>query len=339
MSDPRQQLPGPSNDDPMARLLRLAGPRPEVPAERAARVRDIVREQWQVGIRERRRRQLRIMTAAVLAAAAVTLLVVRPRSPVPRPAVLAGATMATVERTEGSPQLMRSTAQPPSAALLPTETLRAGDWVETGATARVALRLDDGTSIRIDSDSRVRMMAPALIDLTQGALYVATAEGTTGLEVRTPLGNARDIGTDFEVRLEPASLRLRVRSGIVELRRGERATSARASDELTATTDRVTRRTVATSGPEWGWVTALAPTLEIDGRPLATFLTQLCREQGWRLRYADDALARDASGIVLHGSVKGLQPEEALGIALTTSGLAHRLEHGTLLVFKPSGAR
>ena len=54
------------------------------------------------------------------------------------------------------------------------------------------------------------------------------------------------------------------------------------------------------------------------------------------MRYADAALAREASGIVLHGSVNGLPPREALDVAITTSGLQHRLESGELTVFRGS---
>jgi hypothetical protein len=52
--------------------------------------------------------------------------------------------------------------------------------------------------------------------------------------------------------------------------------------------------------------------------------------------YADATLARDVSGIILHGSIEGLSPRDALDVALRTSGLVHRLRDGELLVLKPS---
>jgi hypothetical protein len=91
-------------------------------------------------------------------------------------------------------------------------------------------------------------------------------------------------------------------------------------------------RKVSAHGPEWEWAVNLAPAFEIEGQPLAAFLEYLSREHGWTLRYADGALARDASSIVLHGSINGLQPRDALAVALTTSGLVYRFRDGDLLV-------
>ena len=64
-------------------------------------------------------------------------------------------------------------------------------------------------------------------------------------------------------------------------------------------------------------------------------LDHLSREQGWTVRYADASLARRATTIVLHGSVDGLSPQDSLGVAIAASGLAHRLDGGTLFVTQP----
>jgi hypothetical protein len=89
---------------------------------------------------------------------------------------------------------------------------------------------------------------------------------------------------------------------------------------------------IPTFGPDWEWVTALVPPFDVDGQPLGAFLEYLCREQGWTLAYADARLARDVSGIVVHGSVEGLAPADALSVVLSTSGLTSRLEDGHLVV-------
>ena len=67
------------------------------------------------------------------------------------------------------------------------------------------------------------------------------------------------------------------------------------------------------------------------------YLTYLAREHGWALHYADPELAREAATIILHGSVRGLSPQEALAVAITTSGLRHRLERGELVVLRAAG--
>jgi len=86
------------------------------------------------------------------------------------------------------------------------------------------------------------------------------------------------------------------------------------------------------------WTASLAPAFEIEGRALEPFLEHLCRERGWTLQYADAALAREASGIILHGSVDGLQPADALAVVFAASGLTHRFQRGELVVSRASDA-
>jgi ferric-dicitrate binding protein FerR (iron transport regulator) len=315
MSDP--------DEDMTARLLRLAGPRPDAPADRAARVREAVHARWRTAAARRTVRARRLTAAALLAAAAVTVIAVRvwkqPDAVAPAPAVVA----ATVERLDGAVE-----------GLAVDGAVHEGTWMATGPSGRAALRLPDGTSMRIDVGSRARLVAPSVVELAAGALYFDTAPGSAALEVRTPLGVARDVGTQFEIRLEPAALRLRVRTGLVELQVGERTVPARPGTELTVAGEAAVSRPIAASGPDWQWAADMAPPFEIDGRPLAAFLAHLAREQGWDLRY-EGGLAREASGIMLHGSVRDLSPEDALAVTLRTSGLAHRLQDGELRVFRP----
>jgi ferric-dicitrate binding protein FerR (iron transport regulator) len=162
------------------------------------------------------------------------------------------------------------------------------------------------------------------------------------LEVHTSFGVVRDIGTQFEVRVSDSSLRVRVRSGVVEVRRGPRGdevSSARPGTELTVGPTGASSRAVMAYGPEWAWAASLAPAFEIEGRTLGAFLEHLCREQGWTLAYADPQLTRAASGIILHGPTTGLQPSEALAVVLATTGLTHRLRDGELLVARDSQSR
>jgi ferric-dicitrate binding protein FerR (iron transport regulator) len=229
--------------------------------------------------------------------------------------------VAHVERVEGAFPL------PPGAPL------REREWIETTAPTRAALRLADGTSVRLDAGCRMRLLSVAAIELTHGGLYIDTDRESAGLEVRTAIGTARDIGTQFETRLTGGSLLVRVRTGVVELRRSDGAhVMAPAGTELTVRGNDTTRRSVARDGREWDWAAALAPRFDIEGRSVAAFLEHVSRERGWSLRYADAALARDASGIILHGSVAGLEPEDALAAALATSDLVHRVSEGELVV-------
>jgi ferric-dicitrate binding protein FerR (iron transport regulator) len=184
----------------------------------------------------------------------------------------------------------------------------------------------------------VRPLAAGVIELSAGAVYVDTGGESGRFEVRTPLATARDVGTQFEVRLVDRTVRLRVREGAVELSDGTRSVAGRAGTEVTLSATGAMSRPIATHGSEWDWTAAVALPFEIEGATLSAFLARIAREHGWTVRYADAALAREASDIILHGSVRGLPPGEAVGVAIATSGLRHRLEGGELLVLRESNA-
>ena len=310
------------NDDTTTRLLRLTPPRPGVSEERTARVREAVRAEWIAGPRQQRstRRSRTVKATALLAAAAAIVLAIRfTTSHTPIPGL---AALAIVERIDGR------------SGFLPGEAVRAGEWIETSPGTRLSLRMGD-RSLRLDAGSRARLVSPAVIDLSSGALYVDTNDASPGLEVRTPRGVARDIGTQFEVRLEGAALQVRVRSGRVDVRHPGGSDTAPAGTLLTLTSEGALRKTTAVYGPGWEWTWQVAPAFSIDGQPLSAVLDHLSREQGWTVRYADAALGERASSIVLHGSIDGLSPQDALGVAIAASGLAHRLQGGTVFVSRP----
>jgi ferric-dicitrate binding protein FerR (iron transport regulator) len=144
--------------------------------------------------------------------------------------------------------------------------------------------------------------------------------------VRTPLATARDIGTRFEVRLLDSGMRVRVRGGLVRLEHRGATYEATPGVELTATAGILQRRVAALHGPEWDWTLRVSPPFALEGRTLGSFLQWVEREGGWRPRFADPALERSSSSIVLHGSVEGLTPEEALAVVLPTCGLRHRVD-------------
>jgi ferric-dicitrate binding protein FerR (iron transport regulator) len=211
--------------------------------------------------------------------------------------------------------------------------------METDANARVSVRFADGTSLRVDRATRVRALSSSVIELAAGAVYVDVSRAAAGFEVRTPVAVARDVGTQFEIRLLEGGLRLRVRTGVVELTDGRRSVSGRAGTEVALSATGAVSRPYAPYGPEWEWAASLSDSVQIEGLTLSAFLERIARERGWTLRYSDPALAREASAIILHGSVRGLSTNDALEVAVTTSGVRHRLENGELLLFRRSGTK
>jgi ferric-dicitrate binding protein FerR (iron transport regulator) len=326
-----------TEEEMTAQLLRLAGAPADPPAERTARVREVVHQEWLVG--QRRRVVRRSAAIALLGVAASLALVVwmnRPHSmPLPSNRVV-----AIGQRIHGQPLIMRqSQHSAASQPLTESSSVYPGDLIQTDDMSRAALVATDGSSVRIDRSSRVRILTPEVIEVIAGAAYVATSKGSHGFEVRTAIGVVRDRGTQFEVRLTVSSLRIRVRSGAVELGRGASITTAEAGTEAMVTSTGIAVRGVPTYGADWAWTTDVAPTFSIEGRSLRAFLEHLAAEEGWTLQYADPAVAETADRTILHGSVDELQAEEALGVALATSGLQYRLRGGELSVSRAAVTR
>lgn len=321
-------------DDPLARLIRLGGPRQEAPDDRRARVRARVHGLWSATARRDRRRRLVLAVLSPLAAALILAvgagLWLRQRGPV------GGSPVATVERADGRVRL------PDGRDATPGRTLAAGARLTTGLEGRAALRLVDGPAVRLDVASDLHLISAHLLELRHGAIYVDSGArpsgGSTPVEIRTHLARVRDVGTQFEVRLAGDRLRVSVREGVAVVRRGRRTYDVPAGKSL-----RLSRGGEAETGSltlqpaDWDWVLAVAPAFELEGRTLREYLDWLSRETGWVVRFSDPAVGANAAAVTLHGSTSGLRPDRTPEAVLPPCGLRHRLEDGTLILERASG--
>jgi ferric-dicitrate binding protein FerR (iron transport regulator) len=295
-------------------------------------VKEAVLAEVRVVARHRRVRRRVLAGIATLGAAAAVVLAVRLRAPADQsPAIL--QPLGTIERLEGSVRrVSTSRVGAPPPFLSPADVLSAGDAFETGEGGRLSMRLSQGASLRFDRGSRARLISSRRVQLDAGAMYFDDDRELEGLEIQTPLGVVKDIGTQFEVRLTADFLRVRVRSGVVEVREKGDVVVAHAGTELTIGPSGRSTRSVLPYGPEWDWATTLAAPYDTNGQRLSRFLEHLSREHGWTLSYVSDALERQAGAIVLHGSLGHLQATDALDAALSASGLTYRLDRGRLVV-------
>ena len=314
-------------DDPIARLIRVAGPRPPVPEERMARVRDSVHAGWREAAKRARRRSIVLTFAQIAAALVIAIGVafwVRGRARV------AGVAAATVVQTEGR-VLLRDGLVAGTGSVL-----TAGAGLTTGPDGRAALSLSGGPSVRLDTGTDLRLISARVLELQHGAVYVDTgAQPSKGasIEVRTSLGRVRDVCTQFEVRLADDRLNLSVREGVAALDRDDRTYAAPAGTRLRVDSrGAVETGTVGLQGADWGWVLAVAPPFDLEGRTLGDYLDWLSRETGWRVGYTDPSIAAGAATVILHGSTSGLRPDETPAAVLPTCGLRHRLEGETLII-------
>ncbi len=294
-----------ANDETISRLLRVVGPRREVPEDAVAQAREAARAEWRrkVKFTAQRRRFRRLGGWLAMAAAAVVAI---------------GLVLRFQTETAPSTQLGNGADY---ASLLFGEA---------------SVRLDKGSGLHLVSSSTVEVA----LRLERGAVYIDSPGDAPSVVIRTPLGEVRDVGTQFEVRVlgegSDRSLRLRVREGKVFLDHEGSPHDVEAGTELTLEPDGTpARRAIAIYGSEWDWVLELAPALDIEGKPLSAFLDWLCREGGWTLRWADQSLARKFGPGTQYGSIEGLTPLEAAEFILPSNGLGHRLEDGVFTVVEP----
>jgi len=320
------------SDEDIARVLKAAGPRERAPAEVERAVREHLRAEWREIIAERQDRRRRWTGFAIAASVAVAalsawLLAVQPGSGGPV------ATMAVaIDDVRVRGRWWRGWEDASSG-----RTLKAGETIETGPNGRAALSLPGIASARLDEDTRLRLASADQVVIDRGALYIdAGLESRPGssLVVETPTGAVRHVGTQYEIRVDGRAVRLRVREGRVEWRSPSGAIErGDAGEQLTIDADgAVSRAATSRYGDSWDWIASTTPAIDIEGRPLAEFLSWAGREMGRKVAYETPGLAAEVERIVVHGSVAGLTPAEALDAVLATTSVRGRLDEGRILV-------
>ncbi len=312
-------------------LLRLAGAREPLPADRMQRLKVAGHAEWRKLVTKRRRQQLTRRSVSGLAAAAMIALAMKAWTGV-GPVVPAPAEFAVVESLAGSPRLITDAGQQGGGLLRVGDRLLVGPHQISLGGGTATLRLTGGQTMWVDRDSLLRLAAAGVVVLDRGAVDIESG-GAGSLEVRTPVGAVRDVGTKFEVRLTPSGLRVRVRDGAVIVERDQQQHEAHAGDELVlGASGTLTRRTVTGDGSEWAWATDALATFELEGRSLGEFLEWIAHENGWRLQFASAAVQDKARTTTLHGSIQGLPPRQAIAAVMPASGVEFRLTAGVLSI-------
>lgn len=320
------------NDEDLERVLKNAGLREKPPAEVERAVRHRLHAEWLTvvsGNRRRNRPRVIVAIAAAILAAAIGIWIVAPPMNGSAEAV-ADVALATgeVRVTSGWLDGWHSVAE--------GQELSTGQTLETGPAGRGALAMPSGVSARLDHDTRLVIAGADQLKLERGTLYVdsGAAAPAARLDVITPSGSVRHIGTRYEAHLSEASVRLRVRDGRIEWRsRTGEIERSQSGEQLTISDDgSVMRKPIPGYGASWDWAAAAAPAIEIEGMPLAAFLSWAARELGREIAYASPQTATEVAGIVVHGSIAGLTPTQALDAVLATTSVRAAVTDGRILV-------
>jgi ferric-dicitrate binding protein FerR (iron transport regulator) len=306
-------------------LIRNAGRRVDPPEDAYRQVLVAATDAFHRKSARRRQGRWFALAAAIATLAVASVLMTLRNAPVGR------GDLAVVERLIGSVELAQGEGWGPLDEN--RGSLRAGRRLRTHADGRAALRLAGGASLRLAGETEVLLDAPGRLYVPGGTIYVDAGDrsGAGQIEVVTPAGTARDLGTQFELQVSGAQLRLRVREGSVSLYRGGRSLVSAAGEQLEIDDfGDVVRGSIEPTSDAWAWAEAVAPVPDVDGRPATQLISWVARETGRRLRYESPAVEERAATVILHGKIRHLPPLAALEAMLATTDLEYVLDGDTM---------
>ena len=312
--------------DVVASLIRSAGRRVEPPQDAYRQVFVAAHAAFRAKAARQRNRVLMLWAGAAATVVLGAALAMRWTSPFAPPAEL-----ARVARTIGAVEIAEGDNWRP--VLDAQAKLAAGTRIRTRADGRAAIALAAGESLRMAPDTEVVLDAPGRLYLQRGTAYLdgGPQPARAGIEVVTPAGTARELGTQFELRVAGTGLRLRVREGAVAIDHGGRSVTGLAGEEVSIDAfGGVLRTTIQPDDPAWQWAEAIAPMPDMDGQPASALIAWVARETGRRLRYESPLVEERAGTVILHGEIRHLAPLEALEAMLATTDLRVELDGNTM---------
>lgn len=317
-------------NDALAHIIRAAGRREAPPMQAYERTLIAATHVWQAKLRRRRWRQATALVAGLAMLAVCIGIGVRSLD-----SELSDAQpIAQIVRVIGSAHIRRAGSQRWVSLQEDAAPLSIGGVVRTETASAVALQLD-GVSVRIAGNADVVLESRSRVRLVRGKVYIDTgaANGDGRMLVMTATGSVSDVGTQFEVQQLTDGYRVRVREGQVLMQHKNRRERGEAGEQISFTRDQVDMVTFAGNDPEWRWTEALASAPDIDDQPLTVLLAWVARETGGKIRYAAPAVERKATTTILHGSIRHLEPLQALAVMIATTDLQHEvLPDGTILI-------
>lgn len=331
----RRLPPGGEASDPNAqdeeRSLAEALRAPTLDEKARQRLRSAVLRAWRTETEAPSRRSVRGLRWVAIAAA-VGLLAAAVAWLVPRPAHDAVVIGTLVRFNDGGIEVR--------SWVFGHRSLHAGDALRVGdaLTARgpTLVTLARGGTLRIAGGSTLSITGPMQLSFERGLLYVDMPPDLptpNPLRIASRAGTVEHLGTQYELMSSDQSVRIRVREGRIRFIGSSQTIIAGAGTELLVTPGgQLTQRPVDTFGRLWMWTATLAPDYDIEGSSLIDFLLWVSREMGRPLDFTDAHAREVADHTVLHGSVKGQAPMDALSSVLATTSLNYEISGDQLRI-------
>jgi ferric-dicitrate binding protein FerR (iron transport regulator) len=324
----------------LTRVLKASGRGPTASPDAKARVYAVVRARWQAT--QPRRADITpirpsaarawVLTRRIVLAVAVALaavLVYRFQTPFGDSA----ASFGKITKIDGNVAIRHSGDQR-SVRVTDLVGVHAGDTLATDSGARVALELENGSSLRINTGSEVEIVAADRIALRSGTVYF-DSQGETfdgSFEIETSLGLVRHVGTQFEASLVGSGLRIRVREGSVAFNDATRELVASGGEVVQIEGAGAPQRgAIAVDDDAWSWAVDLAILPVADEYSLSEVLAWISRETGRDVRFADAAVQARVQTIILY-DLGNLTPQETLAVLRSTTAFEYSETDDGLLV-------
>jgi len=322
------------SDELFESLFANAATRRKAPADEEDRIRGQLHTQWQEMIGARRRRRW-VTGLAIAASFAMVVLIstgIFNRSGAP----VMPTMLATVDKVDGRVMVVLSDG---TTQVVQSEgTLESGSMITTAYNARLAVSWTAGESIRLDENTRLRLISASEIELLNGRVYVDShadrllSPAKNTLSIDTAFGRVRHIGTQYMTSLTHDQVAVSVRQGSVLVLGEDTESIAKPGQQLSISSGGdVSFTSIQSYGENWQWVEAISPGFALDGRSLADFLAWVASESGYSLSYASAVAESLAVDTVMRGTVN-LEPMRALEVMLQTSDLVAKVENGEISV-------
>lgn len=331
------------DEQAMARLLGLAGPRAKIPEDAESRVYARVVKEWRTSTAEpdgarvysmahkswkrsaARATAKRWVLPMALAASAV-LVAILMLQPEQLPPVAVGTVVKVVSPATGG------------SALALGDKIYPGMIIETVEDQGMSFLLARNESLRLDERSTLRVDAADQFTLLRGRVYADTGEFVYrdgGLRIDTALGAVTDIGTQFAVSIQDDLLDVAVREGRVDVRRDAHKYIAMSGERIFLPQQgEVAVKPLALTDEYWNWTTDLAPAFVLEGKSLMDFLKWAARESGRLLFFEDSELRMAAMRTDLHGSIADFSPLEAVESVLATTSFRYQVEPDRIVILR-----
>lgn len=218
--------------------------------------------------------------------------------------------------------------------------LVAGTSLRATSSGRIALDLPAQASLRLDASSEVTLTAEREVALASGTIYIDSGTDTSAVPIRitTDLGTIQAFGAQAEIGVVDDALRVRVRSGDVELVQGDAEIPVAASSNEVLRVSAggpVGRIRVSAFGPDWAWIETLSSAPDAQGDTLTSFLSWVTRETGRPMQFYDSTTEARAATVTLDVDVEGLDAMRALEIVLSTTEFEHSARYDGSIIIGP----